>query len=267
MESRKLKASSVKWHFISFFILLTLTFILLTGCGSSETLDRVQANGVIRVGLDPTFPPFENGDYGVLEGLDVDLANVIGRELGVNVEFVLLGYDGLYDALLIDQCDILISALAIDPAKQKDFAYSEPYFNAGQYLFVHESNQIVVTTSDLEGTRLAVETGSAGHVEAIAIKNSIPEIDLITLPTPDDALWTVLQLENDAALVDQVNGRIYLQQQPTLEMIDNPITVEPYAVVTRRADGALLNEINDILEKLLISDEWIAIEEKWLGPK
>lgn len=248
-------------------ILITLAFILLTGCGSTETLDRIQADGVIRVGVDPTFPPFENGDYGVLEGLDIDLANAIGRELGVTVEFVLLGYDGLYDALLIDQCDILISALAIDPAKQKDFAYSQPYFNAGQYLFVHESNQTIVNTFDLEQSRLAVETGSAGHVEAIALQNSIPNIELITLPTPDDALWTVLQLENDAALVDQVNGRLYIQQHPTLQMIDNPITVEPYAVVTRREDTALLDQINTILVTLLGSTEWIEIEEKWLAQK
>ncbi|MEM8857936.1 MAG: transporter substrate-binding domain-containing protein [Chloroflexota bacterium] len=267
MAIKKVKDSNIKWGYSISFILLILYFTLLTGCGSSETLDRIQADGVIRVGLDPTFPPFENGDYGVLEGLDVDLANLIGREIGVEVEFVLLGYDGLYDALLIEQCDILISALVIDPAKQKDFAFSKPYFNAGQYLFVHETNPDITSLIDLEGKSIAVETGSAGQVEAISTKNSLKDLQIQTLSTADDALWTVLQLENDAALVDQVNGRLYLQQQPVLEMILNPVTVEPYAIVTRKADSALLNEMDRILANLLPSDEWKQVENKWLGPK
>ena len=104
-------------HSKLWLILILLVGLACSGCtGRAQTLDRILADGVIRVGLDPTFPPFENGDGG-LHGIDVDLANAIGRELGVEVEFVLFGYDGLYDALLIERCDILLSALIVDETK------------------------------------------------------------------------------------------------------------------------------------------------------
>ena len=100
--------------------------------------------------------------------------------MGVEIEFVLFGYDGLYDALLIDRCDILISALIIDETKTKEFAYSDPYFNAGQFIVTHESNRSIKSLADLEGQTVAVETGSAGHVEAISaqnrVRNSSPSI-------------------------------------------------------------------------------------------
>ena len=71
------------------------------GCSPADTsLERVRRGGVLRIGLDPTYPPFENGDTGDLHGLDIDLAREIAAELEVEAVFVYYGYDGLYDALL-----------------------------------------------------------------------------------------------------------------------------------------------------------------------
>ncbi|MFT7586227.1 MAG: ABC-type amino acid transport substrate-binding protein [Cellvibrionaceae bacterium] len=239
--------------------------LLLNGCRpSGKTLERIQANGIIRVGLDPTFPPFENGDTGTLEGIDIDLAYAIGREMGVAVEFVLLGYDGLYDALLINQCDILISALIVDNTKTKDFAYTEPYFNAGQVLIVHEKNNATEELSDLEGQVIVVETGSEGHVQALSAQNQVKKLKIKTVPTAADALWIVLQGEADGALVDQVNARLYIQAQPNLKIVPKPVTVEPYGVVTRKDDNKLMAELNRVLNKLETSGELSQIVEKWL---
>ncbi len=262
--SRKYEVRSPKWR-ACYFILITSFFLLFSGCGNrSQTLERIRADGVIRVGLDPTFPPFENGDGG-LHGIDIDLANAIGRELGVSVEFVLFGYDGLYDALLIDQCDILISALIIDETKTKDFAYSEPYFNAGQFLVVHEETTGVNSLTDFEGKTVSVETGSAGHVAAISAQNRVRDLSIKTLPTPDDAMWTVLQQETAGALIDQVNARLYMQSHSRLSLVAEPITVEPYAIVVRKDDDELLSEINQIIETLSFSGELQDIIDAWIG--
>ncbi len=262
--SRKYEVRSPKWR-TCYFILITSFFLLFSGCTSrSQTLDRIQADGVIRVGLDPTFPPFENGDGG-LHGIDIDLANAIGREMGIEVEFVLFGYDGLYDALLIDQCDVLISALIIDETKTKDFAYSEPYFNAGQFLVLHTDSAAVNSLTDFEGKTVSVETGSAGHVAAISAQNRVRDLRIQTLPTPDDAMWTVLQQETAGALVDQVNARLYIQTHPGLTLAPEPITVEPYAIVVRKDDDDLLDELNRVLDRLTSSGELEQIVGQWIG--
>ena len=243
---------------------LCLIGIALFGCrGDNQTLDRIQADGVIRVGLDPTFPPFENGDGG-LHGIDVDLAEAIGRELGVRVEFVLFGYDGLYDALQIGRCDILLSALIVDVTKTKDFTYSEPYFNAGQFLVLREDQNETTELADFEGKTLSVETGSAGHVTAISAQNRVRDLGIKTFPTPDDAMWTVLQGETDGAIIDQVNAKLYAQTHSGLVLAPNPVTVEPYAIVTRKDDGALQRELDRILVGLEQSGELNSIVSRWL---
>ncbi|MCJ7620524.1 MAG: transporter substrate-binding domain-containing protein, partial [Anaerolineae bacterium] len=64
-----------------------------------ETWERIQRDGVMRVAVDASYPPFEYIDVaGNLVGYDIDLAHELGRSFGVDVEFVIISFDGLYDA-------------------------------------------------------------------------------------------------------------------------------------------------------------------------
>jgi polar amino acid transport system substrate-binding protein len=104
------------------------------------------------------------------------------------VQFSYFGYDGLYDGLYTDQVDMLISALVIDPTRTKDFAYSEPYFNAGQVLVSPAGNPLT-RVEELTGRVLAVEVGSEGHVQATLLARQLPNLTIRTFPTPDFGLW------------------------------------------------------------------------------
>lgn len=246
--------------------LLLIFSLLLTACGGQEdTWQSVQDSGVLKVGLDPTYPPFEvfNGEEVV--GIDADLATALAEELGVEVEFVHFGYDGLYDALLTKQADILISALVVTPERMKDFTYSEPYFNAGENLIVRDSETEIEGMADLNGSSLSVELGSQGHLQASEWERKLPNLTILPFNTPDEALTAVLDKKADAALIDHISGRLFIKEQPGLRRIEEPITVEPYAIVLRAEDNQLLDVINNSLERLQNSGELNKIKEEWLG--
>ena len=99
---------------------------------------RIQAAGRIHVGIDPSYPPFEqsNEETGSLDGYDVDLARELGRRLGVEVDFVLVGFDSLYDAVRTGKVDVVISGMPYDPNWTEDVDFGVWYFNAGQFLVV-----------------------------------------------------------------------------------------------------------------------------------
>ena len=76
--------------------LLLLFLLLLPGCGRDEDAwFTVQETGVLRVGLDPTYPPFAVATENDLYGFDVDLARALAEDLGLQVQFAYFGYDGL----------------------------------------------------------------------------------------------------------------------------------------------------------------------------
>lgn len=264
MRFRRTRAIGKTGQHLRYLLLLLL---LLVACRpDSATWDRIQETGVLRVGLDPTFPPFQMDDGSALQGLDVDLAEAIATDLGLRVEFVYFGYDGLYDALATQQVEVLISALVIMPERTGDFAYSDPYFNAGELLIVPATSSIT-RMADLANGRLAVELGAQGHVEATIWERRLTNLTILPYNTPDETITAVITNEADAALIDSVSGRLFLREQPQhqLTYLPDPVTVEPYAFVVRREDERLLAELNNSLNRLRQSNQLEEIIGQWLG--
>jgi polar amino acid transport system substrate-binding protein len=245
--------------------LLLFTFLFSIACQSKHaTWERIEQTGVLRVGLDPTYPPFEVVDDSGLRGLDVDLAQAIAADLGLRTEFVYFGYDGLYDALATEQVDVLISALAIAPERTRDFAYSEPYFNAGEILIVAQSETEIAGMADLNGRILAVELGALGHVEANTWANRLANLTVLPFGSAEEAVTAVAEGQADAALIDAVSGRLALQEHPDLQRLPDPVTVEPFALVVRIDDELLLENLNQSLNNLNESGQLQRIIENWL---
>jgi ABC-type amino acid transport substrate-binding protein len=244
------------------------TFICLqSGCKlPDDSWERVQNAGVLRVGLDPTYPPFEVDDGSGVYGLDVDLAKAIANDLGLEVQFVYFGYDGLYDALGTEQVDVLISALVVMVERTRDFSYSEPYFNAGEILIAPADNETIATMADLGGQTVAVELGSLGHVEATEWAKRVADLEISTFSTADEAITAVLQGHAHAALTDAISGRLFLRDHDGLKRLPESVTVEPFALVVRSEDRQLLTMLNQSLATLQQSGQLHQIEAHWLGP-
>lgn len=243
-----------------------LLLLILTSCTTSDAWQRIQQTNTLRVGLDPTYPPFENADDGELRGIDVDLARAIGDRLDLDIEFVYFGYDGLYDALATEQVDVLISALVVRSDQLEDFAYSDPYFNAGQLLVVPAGDTGTRDLEDLDGQTLAVELGAQGHVIATDWQRRLPDLDVEPYQTPEEALDATAQNETAATLVDAISARLYLAQNDALRLVAEPVTVEPFAMVVRKEDRQLLRELNTGLETLEENGQLDQIISRHIAP-
>lgn len=246
-------------------ILGVLWFVLVACVAQGDAWARVEEEGVLRVGVDPTFPPFAVVDeHGNPFGLDVDLARAVAADLGVAAHFVYFGYDGLYDALLTGQVDVLASALVVAPERRKDFDYSESYFNAGEILLV-PADSVVAEMGDLNGRSLAVELGAYGHVEATTWAKRLPSLTVLPFSSPQEALTAVAEGQADAGLVDSVSGRLFLRDEPRLRRVAEPVTVEPYALVVRIDDQQLLQKLNESLARLESNGTLAGIVAEWVG--
>ena len=257
----------------------------LMACGrSTDAWDRVLESGVLRVGMDASFSPFETiAADGGLVGFDVDLARELGRRLEVEVQFVAnLPYDGLYDALAVDRVDIVISALVVNPAQMADFAYSIPYFDAGEVLVVHEGETGIAGMADLGGRTLAVEFGTQGDLEARKWARRLAGMTVVHYQTAAEALAAVEAGEADAALVDHVSAlaagaRAPARKNPLPDVLQEPgigkaliiagtpVVEQPYAVAARRESRHLLQAIDDALAQMEAAGTMEALRAAWLG--
>ena len=237
----------------SYLLLAVLLLLTCAGCRSSDrALDRVLEAGVLRVGMDASFPPFEYVDgEGNLAGFDVDLARAVADHLGVEAQFVAnLPYDGLYDALTTERVDVVISALYVDPTRMDRFAYSASYFNAGHVLVTRETTAEIEAMEDLAGRTLAVTFGSEGDVAARTWDRRLADLTILPCDTAAQALDRVATGAAAAALVDHVSALARTGAGTGLQIVGDPVTDEPYAVAVWGENRGLLQAINDALEEI-----------------
>ncbi len=228
------------------------------------SLERVLAAGVLRVGIDPTYPPYGVFAGETISGLDADLAEEIAARLGVRVQFVPLGIDGLYDALAADQIDLLLSAVAFDPYRLNEFLYLRSYMDAGQVLV--SANATITTMGAMEGRTLAVEYGSLGDELARRWVRRLRVLNLTHHLTTDAALDALRRGEAAPPLVDHTSARLYLRTHPDAGLFIAPQSVQsdPYCPVTRLRALKLAMAVNAALEAMADDGTLEKLLQRWL---
>ncbi len=244
---------------------------------------RILETGEFRVGIDPSFPPFESDDgKGNLEGLDIALMDEILREwsrasgTNIRVDFVYTGFDGLYDALKAGQFDAIISALPYDPKKTEDVRFSHSYFNGGPLLVVRESDATTKTYYDLMGKNIGVELGSTGDAFARKWQRRL-KYDLREFNTPADALRALRLGQVDGVFTDIIAFNDFARPSASInsaqdrrsgdagvKTIGEPLTNELMVVAVRKDTPTLLGQINAVIDAMKQDGRMEQLWARWL---
>lgn len=218
--------------------------------------------GELRIAVDASNPPFAAVTADNLYGLEIDLGHVLGEYFGLPVRFVNMSYDGLYDALRIDQVDMIIAALTIDPLRTNDVRYTRHYFDAGLML-VSPATQPIPDMADLSGHQLAYEFGSDADALARRWLRRIAPFDTQPYEQPDYALDAVRLGLADAALVDAASAHLYLRANNWSAHFVQ-ITHNWYPIAVPANQPARWQALNQALDALDANGTLSSIVRRWL---
>lgn len=212
------------------------------------------------IGTDPTLPPMEYTEDDKLLGYDIDLANFIGKELGVEVEFKNVVFDNIFTALDERQIDMIISAVTITPERQQKYDFSNQYLNAGQVIITQKGNSSIKSTADLKGKRIATQKGTTN--EESALKYTSEDL-VIRYPDFEQATQALVTGKSDALFTDLPNAKGITLENPTLRIASDPFTNEYYGIVFRKGDP-LVEPINQALDVIRVKGFLTDLKQKWL---
>ncbi len=250
--------------FLVLAALLALVLFLLRGrlFPADPVWGRVQRTGVWRVGMDPSFPPFEmTNEAGEVVGFDVDLARALAEHWGVRVKIVGVGFDGLIDAVKANRVDAAVSAIPYDPLLTRDVRFSDPYFDAGWRVVVPKGSALQAL-ADLAGARVAVEWGSEGDVWARRLQRRYEGMTLVLKPSLEEAIAALAAGEADAAVVD---GVTYALHRQAWRQVGKALSHDPYVIVMPIEAFQLQKEVNKALKALQQEGVMDALEKRWMG--
>lgn len=150
-----------------FAVMISLALILGIAAASADQLADIQAKGVLEVGANVDFMPYEfywtNPETNEEEaaGFDMALAQGIADKLGVKLELKDQAFAGLVTALSAGEMDMVISGLAIKPERLEVVDFSDPYFAGEQIMLVRaEDADTLKTVEDMAGKKVGAQLGS-----------------------------------------------------------------------------------------------------------
>ena len=134
---------------------------MTTSTPPPTVVDDLAPTGALRAAVNLGNPVLAQGSPDAPSGVTVDIARAIGERLDVPVELVC--FDAArksYEAIATGAADICF--LAIEPAREGDVAFTEPYvLIEGVYVVRGDSPLQSVADVDADGVRIGVKTGSA----------------------------------------------------------------------------------------------------------
>ncbi len=143
--------------------LLNASLAILLGAGllsqafAGEQLKTIQEKGVINVGLEGTYPPFSFQDEnGKLAGFEVELSELLAKELGVKAKIQPTKWDGILAALESKRLDVVVNQVTISEERKKKYDFSEPYTVSGIQALILKKKAAdlnIKTAQDLAGKK------------------------------------------------------------------------------------------------------------------
>ena len=226
-------------------------------------LGQVAGVGVIKIGTNAEYPPFESvDDSGNIIGFDIDLMNAIAKAAGFEVEYVNTRWDGIFVALASGEFDAVISAATITEERAQTVDFSDSYFNAGQMIAVKVGSDIKAP-ADLDGKRVGVQLGTTGDIWTTDnTQAEVVRYDEITL-----AFQALAQGDVDAVVNDGPTSAEIIKANPEMgaTLVGEPFTDELYGVAVNKGRPEVLAAINKGLAAVKASGEYDTIYNTWFG--
>ena len=115
------------------------------------------------VATDCTWPPMEMLDANKQpEGFDVDFIKAVAKAAGFEVDVRNIAWDGIFGGVATGQYDIVASATTITEERQKQFDFSDPYYEVAQAV-VLPTGKSIKTLAELKGKKVGGQIGTTGY--------------------------------------------------------------------------------------------------------
>ncbi|SMB89941.1 ABC transporter substrate-binding protein [Deinococcus hopiensis] len=248
---------------------LVLPALLLASVSHAATVAQVKAKGVLVLGTDPTFAPFEfKGPDGQIQGFDIDIARAVAKDLGVKLEIRPVGFGALMpQSVTSGRVDMAMSGITITPERAKVVAFSGPYYRSAQVFIVRGGNPGKFTwPSDVKGKTLGVQANTTGQYTANGMlkpKGAVLKVyDDFAAGLADVRAGRITALIGDAPTVADLGKRLPGQ----FAQAGQPLAAEDYGMVFAKGSD-LAAAANRTLARLKASGEYQKLLNTWIVQK
>lgn len=215
-------------------------------------LDRVKASGEVRVCIWPDYYSitYRNTRTGALEGVDIDMAHELAKDLGVKATFVDSSFRTLVADLTEDKCDVSMHGIGVTAARQEKLDFTQPHLKSGVYAIVSKNNPAVSTWQDIDKPGVVV-AAQAGTYMVEVMKAELKQATLSVVATPEAREQEVMSGRADLFATDYPYSRKMLARHDWAKLLapPQPLAPTPYAYAVNKGDPVWLAAVDDFVAR------------------
>ena len=232
---------------------------------AEDLLDTVKASGVLKVGMEGTYPPFGyRNAQGQLDGFDVAVARAVAEKMGLKAQFVTTEWSGIIAGLQAGKFDVIVNQVSMTPARKQALDFTQPYvYSAVQVLQRSNDKREFASLETLKGKSVGVTLGS----NYADLAKTVPGIQVQTYPGTSENLRDLAAGRIDAALNDRLMLP-YLIKNANLPLRTGALlagTKLEMGIPFRKGNPKFAKAIDDALNALQQDGTLRKLSVQWLG--
>ncbi|MFD6424155.1 ABC transporter substrate-binding protein [Streptomyces sp. NPDC060198] len=242
----------------------------------------IRDKGEIKVGSDIAYPPVEfKGKDGQTIGIDPDLGDALGKQLGVKFVFENGTFDTLLTGLRSDRYDLAMSAMTdtknrqdgVDPETKKKVGEGVDfidYFTAGVSIYTKKGDDKGISTwADLCGKKMVVQRGTVSHDLAKAESAKCGSKGKISIEAFDNDLEAQTRLRAGGADAGSSDFPVAAYAVKTsgdgndFQLVGEQVEAAPYGIAVAKGNDELTKAIQAALDAIIKNGEYQKVITKW----
>ncbi len=238
------------------------------GAFADSTLEVIKKRGELTTATEMQFPPFDISDNGVYKGVDRDLIDAVGKEMGVKVSYLDLPWTSVLPGLEAKKFDLCIAPVTITKERMKRFSFSVPIADATAALMKRANDKSIMKPQDIAGKTVGGQKGTSQLAQLKAFAAKLPKPVQIKEYVDNNQSYADLAAGRIDASVNSLPNLAYAAaQRPDTFAVVHPPFGEPtyFSWVGRIEDKTLLYAINAAILKVEADGTMAKIQKKWFG--
>ncbi len=217
------------------------------------------------VALDGTFAPHAMPTLsGGVEGFNVDLANEIGKRLGVKMNITAAQWSGLLPAMQAGKYDFIVAPTTITEERNESMLFTEGYLNTDFLFVVKKGAPKIEKLEDFKGKVISVNKGSVYDRWGRELEATVGW-KIQSYGTQTDAIQAVLSGRAFANVAGNTSVAWAAKKNPGLELSYNYSTGKLFGMPFRKDDVATRNLVEGVIECMKLDGTFAKMSEKWFG--
>ena len=247
-------------------VLGTMSVLALAACGNTSesadsaatagnsALQEIKDSGKLVIGTCADYPPYEwhlikDGKDEII-GFDIDIAQAIADELGVELEIKDMDFDGLIPALSTGKIDMIIAGMNPTDERKQSVDFTDIYYTQKDALVIKsEDAENIQSENDLKKASLATQKAT---IQETYLLENFPDAALQSVPKWNTAILSLVTGKVDAVLMVETVAKQYVEQNEGLEIagFDVASTPNESAIAVAKDNKDFLDAVNDILDEM-----------------